>query len=63
MGIEVGGLLGLVILVLDVYAIIKIVGSGASTLAKVVWGVLILALPVLGFLIWLVAGPSRPATV
>ncbi|MBC2860840.1 PLD nuclease N-terminal domain-containing protein [Stappia sp. 28M-7] len=62
MGIEVGGLLGLVILVLDVYAIVKIIGSGASTLAKVIWIVLILALPVLGFLVWLVAGPSRPAT-
>lgn len=60
MGIEVGGLLGLVILVLDVYAIIKIVGSGASTGAKVIWVVLILLLPVLGFLLWLLAGPSRP---
>lgn len=60
MGIEVGGLLGLVILVLDVYAIVKIVGSGASTGAKVIWVVLILLLPVLGFLLWLVAGPSRP---
>jgi len=61
MGIEVGGLLGLVILVLDVYAIVKIVGSGASTGAKVIWVVLILLLPVLGFLLWLVAGPSRPS--
>ncbi|WP_186388149.1 MULTISPECIES: PLDc N-terminal domain-containing protein [unclassified Stappia] len=60
MGIEVGGLLGLVILVLDVYAIVKIVGSGASTGAKVIWVVLILLLPVLGFLLWLLAGPSRP---
>lgn len=60
MGIEVGGLLGLIILVLDVYAIVKIVGSGASTGAKVIWVVLILLLPVLGFLLWLLAGPSRP---
>lgn len=61
MGIEVGGLLGLVILILDVYAIVKIVGSGSSTGAKVLWVVLILLLPVLGFLLWLVAGPSKPS--
>ncbi|WP_346898785.1 PLDc N-terminal domain-containing protein [uncultured Roseibium sp.] len=59
MGIEVGGLLGLVILILDVYAIVKTVGSGSSTGSKVLWVVLILLLPVLGFLLWLVAGPSR----
>lgn len=60
MGIEVGGLLGLIILVLDVYAIVKTIGSGASTGSKVIWVVLILLLPVIGFLLWLVAGPSRP---
>ncbi|MHC5652395.1 PLDc N-terminal domain-containing protein [Stappia sp.] len=59
MGIEVGGLLGLVILILDVYAIVKIVGSGASAGSKVLWIVLILLLPVLGFLLWIFAGPSR----
>ncbi|WP_306031390.1 PLD nuclease N-terminal domain-containing protein [Stappia sp. MMSF_3263] len=61
MGIEVGGLLGLIILVLDVYAIVKTVGSGSSTGSKVIWVVLILLLPVIGFLLWLVAGPARPA--
>jgi hypothetical protein len=35
MGIEVGGLLGLVILVLNIWAIIKTFESGASTGAKV----------------------------
>ncbi len=59
MGIEVGGLMGLVILVLDVYAIVKILGSGASTGSKVLWVVLILLLPLVGFLLWLMAGPSR----
>ncbi|WP_321343396.1 PLDc N-terminal domain-containing protein [Breoghania sp.] len=59
MGIEIGGLTGLVILVLDVYAIVKILGSGASTGSKVLWVVLILLLPLVGFLLWLMAGPSR----
>ena len=59
MGIEVGGLLGLIILALDIWAIVSVVGSSASTGAKVVWILLILILPIIGLLIWLLAGP-RP---
>jgi len=58
MGIEVGGLLGLIILVLDVWAMVKTVQSGAGTGAKVVWIVLIIILPVLGFILWLLFGPK-----
>jgi hypothetical protein len=61
MGVEVGGLFGLIVLVLDIYAIVKIVGAGASTGAKVLWILLILLLPVVGFILWLLLGPSRPA--
>ena len=57
MGVEFGGILGLIILIADVYAIVKTVQSGASTGAKVLWIVLILVLPVLGLIIWLIAGP------
>jgi len=55
---EFGGLLGLIILVADVWAIVKTIQSGASTGTKVLWIVLILILPILGLLIWLVAGPK-----
>lgn len=55
--IEVGGLFGLIILVLDIWAIVSIIGSGVSTGRKVLWTLLVLILPVLGFIIWLVAGP------
>ena len=58
MGIEVSGILGLIILILDVWAIIKIFQSGASTGAKVLWIVLILVLPLLGLIIWYFAGPK-----
>jgi hypothetical protein len=58
MGIEVGGLLGLVILVLDVYAIVKTVGSSAGTGSKVLWIVVILLLPVLGLILWALLGPK-----
>ncbi|MGK2943621.1 MAG: PLDc N-terminal domain-containing protein [Desulfuromonadales bacterium] len=57
MGIEVGGILGLLILIADVWAIIKTVQSSATTGIKVIWIVVILLLPVLGLLIWLLAGP------
>jgi Phospholipase_D-nuclease N-terminal len=58
MGMEAGGLFGLIVLVADIWAIVKTIQSGASTGAKVLWIVLILILPVLGFLLWLIAGPK-----
>ncbi|MDQ0313704.1 PLDc N-terminal domain-containing protein [Amorphus orientalis] len=61
MGLEFGGLLGLIILALDIYAIVKIIGSGASTGAKVIWILVILFLPLIGLILWLLFGPSKPA--
>jgi hypothetical protein len=58
MSIEVGGLLGLIHLILTVYAIVKIVQSRAGTGSKVIWIVLILLLPVLGLILWFLFGPS-----
>ena len=53
--------LGLIVIVLDIYAIYQVLTSAASTLAKVVWTVAIILLPVLGFIAWLIAGPKgRP---
>ena len=45
-------------MVLDVWAIISVVQSRASTGAKVIWVVLILLLPLLGLIIWFLAGPK-----
>jgi len=56
MGVEVGGFLGLIILILDVWAIVRIVQSGAETGTKVLWVVVILLLPVLGLILWLLFG-------
>ncbi|MGR3513526.1 MAG: PLD nuclease N-terminal domain-containing protein [Paracoccaceae bacterium] len=56
--LEVGGFFGLLLLVLNIWAIISIIGSAASTGKKVLWTVLIILLPVLGFIIWLFAGPK-----
>ena len=57
MGVEFGGILGLILLIANVYAIVKTVQSSASTGAKVLWIVLILIFPLLGLIIWLIAGP------
>lgn len=59
MVIEVTGLLGLIILILDIWAIVKTVESGSTTGSKVLWIFLILMMPVVGFLIWLIFGPKN----
>ena len=61
MGIEVGGLLGLVILAANIWAIVNVFQSAASTGAKVLWILVILVLPVIGFIVWLIAGPRGRA--
>ena len=57
------GFFGLLGLVADIYALIKTWQSGASTGAKLLWTLLILLLPVLGFIIWLIAGPKGAGRV
>ena len=59
--LKIGGIGGLIILVLDVWALVSTIGSTASTGAKVLWCLLVLLLPLIGFLIWLVAGPRSAA--
>ena len=55
--LEVGGIVGLIILLLDIWAIVQIVQSGTSTGSKVLWTLLILFLPLIGLIIWALAGP------
>jgi hypothetical protein len=58
---EIGGLVGLLILIADVWAIINVIQSGTTTGKKVLWVVLILVLPVLGLILWLLLGPRGGA--
>lgn len=57
MGSTLYGLLSLVIFALDIWAIINVVKSNAETLKKVLWVALIAFLPLLGLIIWALAGP------
>jgi succinate dehydrogenase/fumarate reductase cytochrome b subunit len=52
------GLIGLLILAADVWAILNVFQSNESTGSKALWIVLVLVLPVLGFVIWYFAGPK-----
>ncbi len=51
------GLFGLLMLMADIWAVVNIFQSRSSTGAKVAWTLLIFLLPLLGFVIWLMAGP------
>lgn len=52
-----GGLLSLVWLVIIIWAIVKVAKSNASTIAKVIWIIVLIAFPLVGFIIWLLFGP------
>ncbi|RMO01886.1 hypothetical protein ALQ48_05577 [Pseudomonas coronafaciens pv. zizaniae] len=57
MGSSFNGLVGLIILVLDIWAIINVLKSGAETGKKILWVLLIVLLPVVGLIIWAILGP------
>ena len=59
MGFEVGGILGLIMLGLTIWAILHVVQSGISTGGKVLWILALLLLPLLGFVAWLFLGPRK----
>jgi hypothetical protein len=54
---RVSGLWGLIVLVADIWAIVNIFQSSASTEKKVLWTVLVIILPVVGFILWFFLGP------
>ncbi len=60
MGSTLSGLISLVILALDIWAIVNILKSAAETGMKIIWVLVIIVLPVLGLIIWAIA--ARAAT-
>jgi hypothetical protein len=52
------GLFGLIVLIADVWAIVNIFQSSVDTGKKVLWTVLVIILPVLGFILWYFLGPK-----
>jgi len=60
MVIEVGGLLGILILIGDIYAILNVVQARTTLGVKAVWIAAVLLLPVAGLLAWFLFGPRQP---
>jgi Phospholipase_D-nuclease N-terminal len=56
------GIFGLIVLIADVWAIVNIFQSGADTGNKVLWTVVVIILPVLGFILWYFIGPKTGRT-
>ena len=52
------GILGLLHLLVAIWAILNIFKSGVSTELKLLWTALVLLLPVIGLIIWFFAGPK-----
>jgi hypothetical protein len=52
-----GTLLGLVILIVDIWAIVKTLESPVTPGTKILWVVIIFLLPVVGVILWYFLGP------
>ena len=55
---EVSGIFGLLVLLADIYAILRIVQSSATNGSKALWILVVLVLPVLGLILWYFLGPG-----
>lgn len=53
-----GYLISIIIFALDVWAIASIINTSESTKTKVIWVALVAILPVVGLIIWWLAGPK-----
>jgi hypothetical protein len=54
-----GGLLGLIIVVLDIIAIVDALKSSLDTGKKILWIILILVLPVIGLVLYFLLGKKK----
>ena len=50
---------GVLLLIADIYAVVMILQSSADTLKKVLWSILVIVLPLIGLIIWYLAGPGK----
>jgi hypothetical protein len=59
MTMDITGIGALLILIADIYAIVMIVQSGAKDIDRLLWVLLVLILPLIGVIVWYLAGPGR----
>lgn len=56
---DISGIGALLILIADIYAIVMIVQSAARDIEKLLWVLVVLILPLIGVILWYLAGPGR----
>ena len=56
---EITGIGGLIVLLLNIYAIVMIVQSSAKGIEKLIWSLVVFFLPLIGLVIWYFAGPGK----
>ncbi len=59
MFLDYNGIIGLIVLVLDIWAIINIIKSSAPDTNKLLWVVIVVLLPVIGLILWFILGPGK----
>ena len=52
-------IIGILILIADIWAIVNVIQSGTSGGKKALWILLIVLLPIIGLIIWFLAGPKK----
>jgi hypothetical protein len=55
------GIIGLIQLLLMIWALVGILQSSASSGEKLVWVLVVILLPLIGFLLWYLIGPGSKA--
>ncbi|MGI9203869.1 MAG: PLD nuclease N-terminal domain-containing protein [Woeseiaceae bacterium] len=53
------GVIGILVLIADVYAVLKIAKSSSSDGKKALWIAVVILLPMLGVIAWYLLGPGR----
>lgn len=56
-----GGILGVLVLIGDIWALINILQSSADNGKKLLWVVIVVLLPLLGLILWFFLGPRDRA--
>ncbi len=52
------GIVGLLVLLLDIWALLGVWKSGSNLGTKIIWTAIILILPVIGLILWFFIGPK-----
>lgn len=53
------GLVGIIALLLTIWGVVSILQSGGDTGTRIIWLLVVILLPIVGFLIWYLMGPGN----